>query len=269
MKRLEKASMPGSEDFHNGHYRPKIRRIIIQVTFFLSCLLLGFLIIKQFQATHQSAEQEFVADKSVSELRSEYIILSNKNKALEQKNIQLTEALDQRQQVKDNTRQAEALLQAELEAAYRQAGFLEIRGGGLLITIASTEDSPVRANMLLQLTNELKAAGSSALSINGQRLVAMSEIRDTGNGFSVNGTTFSYERPITMLALGSGVELYNALNMVGGILDRWEEANVVISVKISEAVIIPSLHQDLRDQMFPVIDGASGGVAEPGFSVAP
>ena len=100
-----------------------------------------------------------------------------------------------------------------------------------------------------KVVNEIKAADALAISINDQRVVPMTEIRDTVSGFSVNGEAFSYEDPITILALGKGVDMYGALQMVGGILDKWEESRIDVHVDIVENLTIPALGEEQRADM--------------------
>ena len=77
----------------------------------------------------------------------------------------------------------------------------------------------------------------------------MTEIRDTVSGYSVNGIAFSYEDPITILALGKGVDMYGALQMVGGILDKWEQSRIDVHVDIVENLTIPALGEEQRAGM--------------------
>lgn len=105
------------------------------------------------------------------------------------------------------------------------------------------------------MVNELKASDATAISVNGQRLVAMSEIRDTVSGFSVNRVSFSYRDPIVIEALGEGVDLFNAISMVGGVLDKWEESHIDVKVDIADNLIMLPLVDWQIEYMSPVMTG--------------
>jgi uncharacterized protein YlxW (UPF0749 family) len=69
-----------------------------------------------------------------------------------------------------------------------------------------------------QTVNELKAAGAEAISINDQRLVAMSPIRCAGPTVLVNNVP--QPPPYVIRAIGNGKTLQAAMNLPGGIADQ-------------------------------------------------
>ena len=76
---------------------------------------------------------------------------------------------------------------------------------------------------ILRVINELKAAGAEAISINGQRLTATSEIRCAGPTISVNNVRSS--APYEIKAIGEKKSLENSIKMRGGVeetLKVWE-----------------------------------------------
>jgi len=115
--------------------------------------------------------------------------------------------------------------------------------------ITPDEEVPITSNMLIQFVNEVKAADAMAISINGQRVVPMTEIRDTVSGFSVNGEAFSYSSPITILARGKGVDMYGALQMVGGVLDKWAQSHIDVHVDIIDYLTVPALGLKQQETM--------------------
>ena len=94
------------------------------------------------------------------------------------------------------TDQALADLQEEVTEAHMAAGLIPVEGPGIVLTL---NDSPLNLQVgenanayiihdrdLLLIVNELKASGAEAISINGKRLTAMSEIRCAGTTILVN-----------------------------------------------------------------------------------
>lgn len=96
------------------------------------------------------------------------------------------------------------------------------------------ESSIIRAADLLMLVNELRLAGAEAISINGERIVANSDIFDVANFIYINGqrTTTPYEIKV----IGDRKYLQSALNIKGGYIDTYSSYN--IKMETSENIII-------------------------------
>lgn len=90
---------------------------------------------------------------------------------------------------------------------------------------------------LLRVVNELRAAGAEAISINGQRLTAISEIRCAGPTLSVNNVRSS--APFEICAIGDKKTLNNAITMRGGVADTLNVWGIKVEVKTSEEIYIP------------------------------
>jgi len=89
----------------------------------------------------------------------------------------------------------------ETEAIKIGAGLLALQGKGVIVTVDDTKSVPqagiknpnlylTKDEDLLKVINELRAAGSEAISINDQRLISTSEIRSAGPSFPSTTRTF-------------------------------------------------------------------------------
>jgi len=223
--------------------------LLIRCVLAVSCALLGFLAISQYISLQKSAEEKFIEGKTTDELSNDYITLYNKNIALAARNSQLTDSASELEAAKNDDAKLQSILRAEADASKRQAGLLEVSGNGISVVITPYEEVPITSNMLIQFVNEIKAADALAIAVNGQRVVPMTEIRDTVSGFSVNGVQFSYDNPITILALGKGVDMYSALQMVGGVLDKWAQSHIDVHVDIVDNLTVPALGEQQQELM--------------------
>lgn len=223
--------------------------------FFVICAVLGILVISQWMSLRMTPEEKFVEGKTISELKEDYVNLQSKNRILLERNRELTDAFEDLEEIGTDDKELEKILRQEASDARKLAGFETVAGGGIVITIEPDVAYPISSNMLIQMVNELKAADAAAITVNGQRLVAMSEIRDTVSGFSVNRVSFSYRDPIIIEALGEGVDLFNALAMVGGVLDNWEESHIDVKVDITDNLIMLPLVDWQIEYMNPVVAG--------------
>jgi len=226
--------------------RAKWRKTLL---FSIVCLFLGLIAITQYKSLQKTKEQLFVEGKTNAELASDYITLYEKNLELRKRYEELTQSISELYAARDDEAAIEDLMQAELDTARRMAGLLPLEGDGITVVISQTQSVPITANMLIQFVNELKASGAIGIAINDQRVVAMTEIRDTYTGFSVNGIVYSYGEEIALRAIGNSTDIYNSLSMVGGILDKWGDSNIDVSVDIVENLIVPALEAKVAARM--------------------
>ena len=128
------------------------------------------------------------------------------------------------------------------------SGRTAVEGPGIVITIDdSSQKSTAGEDMnlylvhdedLLKVINELRAAGAEAISINGQRLTATSEIRCAGPTVSVNNVRSA--PPFEIRAIGSIHDLENAINMRGGVADTLKVWGINMTLQSSNNVWIPA-----------------------------
>ena len=128
-------------------------------------------------------------------------------------------------QLEEKGRQSEEL-KVSLTEARRLAGLSEVTGPGVVLTLKPKQVGgsvlySVRDEDLLLLVNELNAAGAEAVSINGERMTAISEIRAAGPYISIN--TRSTSMPYTVQAIGDMNTLKAAMELYGGVLYNLSE----------------------------------------------
>ena len=96
---------------------------------------------------------------------------------------------------------------------------------------------------VLRVINELKAAGAEAISINGQRLTATSEIRCAGPTISVNNVRSS--APYEIKAIGEKKSLENSIKMRGGVEETLKVWGVRLDVEVSDKIFIPAYEGEI------------------------
>jgi len=92
---------------------------------------------------------------------------------------------------------------------------------------------------LLQIANELWAAGAEAVSLNGQRLSAGSAITCSGRLIEVNKVALG--SPFTFLAIGDRGNLMSALNIRDGALDRLRVLQFQVKLTAKDDIVIPAI----------------------------
>ncbi|MCL6479361.1 MAG: DUF881 domain-containing protein [Peptococcaceae bacterium] len=140
-------------------------------------------------------------------------------------------------------------LKEDLERARIEAGLNAVTGPGVEVTL-NDSNVPVKPgenpNMyvlhdedILRVLNELRAAGAEALAINGQRLLATSEIRCTGPTILIN-KNHRLTPPFVISAVGNQDNLVNSLKMRSGVLEYLQAFGIQASVRKVSQVDIPA-----------------------------
>ena len=91
---------------------------------------------------------------------------------------------------------AAGALESELYKIKLYAGLLPLVGPGVEVTLDNTPGAElgygenagyiIRDEDLLKVLNDLRGAGAEAIAINGQRILATSQVRLAGNHINVN-----------------------------------------------------------------------------------
>lgn len=198
------------------------------------CMVLGFMLAVQFRTTQDinkgmPAQRVEVLTERLQELESENASLQD-----ELKDIRESAGAEQGRRVSQ-----------DIELL---SGSTALEGPGIIVTIDdSTQKSNAGADAnlylvhdedLLKVINELRAAGAEAISLNGQRLTANSEIRCAGPTVSVNNVRSA--PPFEIRAIGNAKDLENAINMRGGVADTLKVWGITLKVETPEKVWIPA-----------------------------
>jgi len=147
-------------------------------------------------------------------------------------------------------------LNEELAKANMAAGLVAVRGKGVIVTL---NDSPrglqpgedpnlylIHDEDLLKVVNELRAAGAEAISINGQRLVANSEIRCAGTTILVNVNKIA--PPFVINAIGDPEVLKSSLLIKGGWLETLEIWGIKAQIQPSDNIEVPAYKGSIKYQ---------------------
>lgn len=130
----------------------------------------------------------------------------------------------------------------------RLAGVSEEVGKGIRITMEDARyrkrsDTPIERLIiherdLLLMRNELFAAGATSMAINGERIVATTEIRCVGPAIRINGR--STVPPYVIEASGEPEVLKQSVLMMGGVADYLSGEDLKVDVEMVDELVIPA-----------------------------
>lgn len=202
-------------------------KILIALVF----IVLGFMLSVQYKTTERqrSIRMERVED------------LSERLKIMEAENKQLLSELD-------NLRAGNQSNPVD-ERMKLMAGTTDVEGSGVEIILDDSNiakkanENPnlyiIHDEDLLRVLNELRAAGAEAISLNDQRIVAMSEVRCAGPTVSVNNVRSA--PPYVIKAIGAPKTLMSALRLRGGVVETFEFWGIQVKIKSDDKIHIPAL----------------------------
>lgn len=235
-------------------------------------LLIGFIISIQVSTTEgsdiggliplskaRSLEQQLMEVRAQKEaIMQDYLDLEARIKEIEQKNLS-----------------DDALFQAatkDLERYKISSGVVDVYGPGISITVDDpipTEENPgdgystimLRYDLLLSLVNKLKDAGAEAISINGQRIIATTEISLAGDNVNIN--TVPTAPPYTIKAIGNPQTLESTLTIRYGIVETMRN-NYGLRVELTkhEEIQIPRYSGVIKFRYAQPVDAAEGSDTE-------
>ena len=154
------------------------------------------------------------------------------------------EELERIRQVATNSNEELLELENRIKTDNLLLGNTDVKGQGISITLTDgTSDNQildadsliVHAENILAVINELKNAGATAISINGQRIVSTTSIICDGGVILVNGIKIS--SPIQILAIGK-VEVLSTLSRAGGTLEKFANLGKGVEIKKSSNIEI-------------------------------
>lgn len=139
---------------------------------------------------------------------------------------------------------------------------VNLTGEGVIIimndssTVAKPGENPnayvIHDDDILRVINELRAAGAEAISINGQRLTATSEIRCAGPTLSVNNVRSA--APYEICAIGDKKTLANAIKMRGGVEETLKVWGIKLDIKTSDEIFVPAYTGNAKNSYAKIAD---------------
>ncbi|MCL6610778.1 MAG: DUF881 domain-containing protein [Peptococcaceae bacterium] len=209
-------------------------------------MILGVMLAVQFR-TNRFIEQSVPADRA-QELQVEYSKLEKDIRKFDREIEDLTYKLEQ---AKKGQMQAREAIQDELKKARINAGLVTVSGPGIEVVMDNPPSQSRRNSIfiirdvdLLRVVNELWGAGAEAVSINGQRMISTSEIRQAGSFININLERI--EPPFQILAIGSPEKLKSALEISGGLADYFKDLGIVVKIQSHSSLTVPAYSKSLQ-----------------------
>lgn len=205
------------------------------------CVILGLMVAWQYKSINYNENIASYQNQRAEGLMEELIRLQRNNGELRTQLQKLQDDVRLYETAKAGSDDTSKKLLEELKIARVFAGLTDVKGKGILITVESDSYNSVYDSDILTLVNELRASGAQAISVNDERIVSVTEIREAQPYIMINKTPTT--APFIIKAIGNPDQLDNSLNMINGVVESLK-VYLDISIKKSDDIVIPKVRDD-------------------------
>ncbi len=221
----------------------------IQITTGLVLLVLCFLIALQFKSVTIHKEENGLKNMRVDELLGEVKKEREKSEDLEKQIEAYQNDIAQYREDAEQNDDYSKFLSEQLKRAELMAGFVDVKGPGITITLSDIQNQKTGNDMLTanetlihdedlrRVINELCSAGAEAICVNDSRIISTSAIRCVGPTILVNDTKMT--PPYKIKAIGKADQLEAAMKLNGGVIDNLKVWGFTINMTKHQELIIP------------------------------
>lgn len=212
--------------------RPRFTRAQVLTALLLG--LLGFMLVAQLQLS----QKDELTGLRQSELISLLDEVTRRTDDLEAEERRLNSLLDELQSGQNTQEIAKEAAEENAEVQGILSGRLPATGPGVMIEIQEGE-TPLRPQVLFNVLEELRNAGSEAVEVNGVRLVASSYFSELDGDIAVNGQIL--QAPYVWYAIGDPATIQPALEIPGGAMPSVRSGSGSATVTAMDEVTVSAV----------------------------
>jgi uncharacterized protein YlxW (UPF0749 family) len=231
------------------------------LVFALICLTIGFMLAILFQTNQNPVIRD---TRDVNEVRISLQKERERTQFLLSEISKYDQLLYQYATSRDKEDKVAQIMEQEVKRIKRLAGFEDIIGNGFVLRIEKQEDLNEQDHLftpqvydedLRMIVNELHAYGAKAISINEQRIVATTAIRNVGDRILVN--TIPIQEPYELKVIGDSSILIPALKLAG-LNDYFKIVSHSVQFEPKEFIRIPAFEQRIQPYYLEPVKEAKG-----------
>lgn len=208
----------------------KEKKVMIVTISIMAVILVGvmfmqFKVVNETDITQIESMREDELEEALKDWKEKY---NETYKKLEDTN----KKIDEYQEKLQGNAETVELVEKELAEAKKNVGLTDVISDGIIVTLTDTDEREYNAKDLLELVNELRAAGAEAISINDERITNLTEIVDISTRF-IKVKSEKVSSPYVIKAIGDKTYLKSALTIKNGYYDlkQGEEYDIKIEEK--------------------------------------
>ncbi|MEU6968726.1 DUF881 domain-containing protein [Kitasatospora aureofaciens] len=165
--------------------------------------------------------------------------LDSRQQRLQQEKAELEQSLGKLENSSNQAKEAQEQTRKKMTELGVLAGTVKATGPGIVLTVDDPQGL-VKADMLLDTLQELRAAGAEAIQINDVRVVVNTYFTDlSGGGVQIDGKKVS--QPYRFTVVGNPQDLTPALNIPGGVVRTLESHQARATITQQQKVVVDAL----------------------------
>lgn len=219
-------------------------KITLAISIGCVSLILTMIIFTQFK-TVEETDITAIETMRETELREEIASWKIKYEEVDAKLKETENKISEYNQKLDNNENSSKILEAEVKEAEKKLGYTDVKGEGLIVTISDGEKN-IEYYDILDLINELNSAGAEAISINDERIVSTTDIKQVELRIILVNTR-RISGPYTIKAIGDKKALEAALVIKGGYVDRLTIVDGKgIEITQDDNIVVPAYNKEQK-----------------------
>lgn len=218
-------------------------KIIVTITIAIACFILAMVMCMQFKIVKET-DITSIETMREEELRSELANWKQLYKEAEEQYNEKVAKLSEYREKQQSTEESSKLVEKELAQTNMYLGKTDVEGQGIIITLNDMDEDSISAEDLLLIVDYLKLAGAEAISINGERIINMSDIVYIGNSIIfVNQQRIL--SPYIIQAIGDPTKLESTLLGNGGYVELLRNIGFDINIEKDNKIIIKKYNKEI------------------------
>ncbi|MCC5911869.1 MAG: DUF881 domain-containing protein [Clostridiaceae bacterium] len=223
----------------------------------LLCGILGLTISMQLNTVRDTTGGGFLSTQRAQQLSVELKNLRNDRERLNEELTTLEKRLREYEISEADENLIIKNLKRDLERYQLLAGHVEGEGPGVIISIDDSKEHEFLGgegsflmynyDVILEIINQLNAAGAEAIAINDQRYTSVTEVYYSSNTVLINGVPT--RPPFVIKAIGNPETLEAALNLRYGVVWGMRNYyNLQVSIRKEDRIEIPRHNRPINYQ---------------------
>ena len=212
--------------------------ITMSISILIVCIILVAVSFIQFKTVEQVHETDIETMRE-EELREQISTWKSKWEEANEKLEDTNNKINEYNQKLDSNEEASELLDEELRKSQLILGTTDVVGDGVVVTLTDTAENSIEAEDLVELINELRFAGAEAISINGVRIINMTDIADIDSYIIVKPSQ-RLVSPYIVKAIGNQTYLVSNLCLKNsGFVDKYNNSGKSVKLEKQKNIKIP------------------------------
>lgn len=223
----------------------KKAKIIMTITIGIMCFLLSMIIFMQFKVVEETQKAN-IDTMQEAELRQQLANWKSKYEETKEKYDETISTLNSYKEENMSDNKTKETLELELDNLEKALGKTDVEGEGIIITLTEKKSSelaedeevtPIKAEDLIYIINYLKDSGAEAISVNDERIVNTTDIKDVGEAIKIQ-SRFIRTNSYKIKAIGNSSYLESSIFGKGGYAEQLNSTGIKPEVQKQNKVQI-------------------------------